>query len=128
MSRWTTIRLGDISEMCLGKMLNKEKNKGEFHPYLSNVDVRWGGFDLSELRLMRFEEKEHEKYGLKVGDLVVCEGGEPGRCAIWKGEIPNMQIQKALHRVRFKENYSNSFIYYRMLLAGRTGGLEKHLI
>ncbi|MBK8809679.1 MAG: restriction endonuclease subunit S [Acidobacteria bacterium] len=128
MDEWATIKLGDISEMCLGKMLDKAKNKGEFHPYLSNIDVRWGSFDLSELRLMRFEDREHERYGLKGGDLVVCEGGEPGRCAIWKGQVPDMKIQKALHRVRIAENYSNSFIYYRMLLAGRTGGLAKHFI
>lgn len=128
MDEWATIKLGEISEMCLGKMLDKVKNKGELHPYLSNIDVRWGSFDLSELREMRFEEREHERYGLKDGDLVVCEGGEPGRCAIWKGQVPNMKIQKALHRVRITKNHSNTFIYYRMLLAGRTGGLAKHFI
>ena len=49
MSSWQTRKLGDISEMCLGKMLDAEKNKGEFQPYLANINVRWGGFDFANL-------------------------------------------------------------------------------
>ena len=128
MSSWQTRKLGHISEMCLGKMLDVEKNKGEFQPYLANINVRWGGFDFTNLNKMRFENSEQDRYGLKFGDLVVCEGGEPGRCAIWKDQVPGMKIQKALHRVRVHESYSNEFIYYRMLLAGRNGELAKHFI
>jgi len=75
-----------------------------------------------------FEKGESERYGLRHGDLVVCEGGEPGRCAIWKDAVPSMKIQKALHRVRVNDNYSNEFVYYRLLLAGRNGELAKHFI
>jgi type I restriction enzyme S subunit len=128
MSEWKKIRLGDISDMCLGKMLDKEKNKGELHPYLANINVRWGSFDLTNLNAMRFEESEHDRYGLQFGDIVICEGGEPGRCAIWREEIPDMKFQKALHRVRIRGNYSNQFVYYRFLLAGKNGELEKHFI
>ena len=46
---------------------------------------------------MRFEDDEQERYGLEYGDLIICEGGKPGRCAIWKNDIPNMKIQKVLH-------------------------------
>ena len=60
-------------------MLDKAKNKGEYQPYLANVDVRWGSFNLDNLSEMRFEDNEQERYGLKYGDLVICEGGEPGR-------------------------------------------------
>src|SRR5690606_8248721 len=49
-------------------------------------------------------------------------------CAIWKEELPGMKIQKALHRVRIRDNYNNEFVYYRLLLAGRTGELERHFI
>jgi type I restriction enzyme S subunit len=77
---------------------------------------------------MRFEKSEQDRYGLKYGDLVICEGGEPGRCAIWKDEVPGMKIQKALHRVRINNNYSNNYVYYRLLLAGRNGELSKHFI
>ena len=128
MSSWQTRKLGAISEMCLGKMLDAEKNKGEFQPYLANINVRWGGFDFTNLNKMRFEKSEQDRYGLKYGDLVVCEGGEPGRCSIWKDQVPGMKIQKALHRVRVHGSYSNEFIYYRMLLAGRNGELGKHFI
>jgi type I restriction enzyme S subunit len=128
MSSWQTRKLGAISEMCLGKMLDAEKNKGEFQPYLANINVRWGGFDFTNLNKMRFEKSEQDRYGLKYGDLVVCEGGEPGRCAIWKDQVPGMKIQKALHRVRVQRSYSNEFVYYRMLLAGRNGELGKHFI
>lgn len=128
MKKWRPEKLGDIAEVLLGKMLDKEKNKGEPHPYLSNKDVRWGAFNTEGLNLMRFEADEHERFGLRYGDLVVCEGGEPGRCAIWREEVADMKIQKALHRVRVNEGYSNEFVYYRMLLAGRTGGLDKYLI
>lgn len=128
MSDWQAKALGDVSEMCLGKMLDKRKNKGEPHPYLANFNVRWGGFDFSNLNEMRFEQGEQDRYGLKSGDLVVCEGGEPGRCAIWRDQLPGMKIQKALHRVRVNPGYSSQFIYYRMLLAGRNGELERHFI
>ena len=93
--KWERVRLGDVTDSCLGKMLDQRKNRGEYQPYLANVNVRWGSFDLADLSLMRFEEDEQERYGLKYGDLVICEGGEPGRCAIWKEQIPNMKIQKA---------------------------------
>jgi len=128
MSKWQTRKLGDISEMCLGKMLDAEKNKGDFQPYLANINVRWGSFDFTNLNKMRFEKSEQDRYGLKYGDLVVCEGGEPGRCAIWREQVPGMKIQKALHRVRVHSSHSNEFIYYRMLLAGRNGELGKHFI
>lgn len=100
---WKTVILGEYVDSCLGKMLDKNKNKGKLHPYLGNKQVRWGSFNLDELSEMKFQDHEHERYGLKYGDLIVCEGGEPGRCAIWKDEVPNMKIQKALHRIRTKE-------------------------
>ncbi|SFB07334.1 restriction endonuclease subunit S [Algoriphagus aquimarinus] len=128
MHNWEVQKVGDISESYLGKMLDKEKNKGTFHPYLSNKCVRWGGFDFNYISEMRFEPHEHKRFGLEYGDLVICEGGEPGRCAIWKNEISNMKIQKALHRVRVKSGYSNEFLYYQFLLAGKTGSIEKHFI
>ncbi len=124
--RWERVRLGDVTDSCLGKMLDRAKNKGEYQPYLANVDVRWGSFNLDDLSEMRFEDDEQERYGLKYGDLVICEGGEPGRCAIWKDQIPNMKIQKALHRVRVHDCLDYGFLYYWFLLAGKTGALEQY--
>lgn len=107
-------------------MLDKNKNRGDFQPYLGNKSVRWGGFDLEELQEMRFEAHEHDRYGLQYGDLIVCEGGEPGRCAIWRDEVPNMKIQKALHRIRVKNGLNNEYLYYWFLLAGRNGWLDPY--
>jgi type I restriction enzyme S subunit len=109
-------------------MLDKEKNQGVYQPYLANINVRWGQFELENLQQMRFEPHEDERYGLIPGDLIVCEGGEPGRCAIWRGEQPVMKFQKALHRLRVKPGYSVEFLYYRMLIAGRSGELAKYFI
>ena len=123
---WKEYKLGEVTDSCLGKMLDAKKNKGTPQPYLANVNVRWGSFDLEDLPLMRFEDDENERYGLKYGDVVVCEGGEPGRCAIWKDQIPNMKIQKALHRVRCHENLDYRYLYYYLLWAGKKGLLEAY--
>ena len=123
---WPMVRLGDHAESCLGKMLDQHKNRGELLPYLANKNVRWGSFDTRELGRMRFEDHEHDRYGLKYGDLVVCEGGEPGRCAIWKNEVPGMKIQKALHRIRAGDQLDNRFLHYWFLLAGLNGALEPY--
>jgi len=84
---------------------------------------------------MKFGDHEHERYGLRYGDLVVCEGGEPGRCALWKDEVPNMKIQKALHRIRPNPELDSTFLHYWFLYAGKfelldpyfTGTTIKHL-
>ena len=136
MSEWKKVKLGEITDSCLGKMLDATKNRGEYKPYLANLNVRWGSFDTDNLSLMKFEEDEDERYGIKYGDLIICEGGEPGRCAIWKEQIPDMKIQKALHRVRPKKGLvDNFYLFYWFLLAGKrnwidqycTGATIKHL-
>lgn len=124
--KWEKVKLGNVTDSCLGKMLDQNKNKGDYQPYLANVNVRWGEFDLEHLPLMKFEESEQERYELKYGDLVICEGGEPGRCAIWKEQIPNMKIQKALHRVRVHDCLDYRYLFYWFLLAGKTGELDQY--
>lgn len=123
-SDWTQAKLGDYIVSFLGKMLDKNKNTGEYHPYLGNSNVRWGEFELDDLAEMKFETHEHTRYGLKKGDLIICEGGEPGRCAIWEDEIPNMKIQKALHRVRTLPGLDSEYLYYWFLFSTRAGHIE----
>jgi len=120
---WPTQKLETVADFCLGKMLDQKKNRGEHLPYLANVNVRWGEFDLADLREMRFEQHELDRYGLKYGDIVMCEGGEPGRCAIWKEQCSSMMIQKALHRIRPHDCLRPEFLYYFFLYKGRTGHL-----
>lgn len=124
-SEWPLVRLGDHVDACLGKMLDAKKNKGTPKLYLGNSNVRWGEFDLANLAEMRFESHEEERYSLRPGDLVVCEGGEPGRCAIWTGPA-GMKIQKALHRIRAKDTLSNYYLFYWLRHAASRGLLEPH--
>ncbi len=118
---WKTKRLDEVADFCLGKMLDQRKNKGDLLPYLANINVRWGELDLDNLREMRFEQRELDRFSLKYGDIVMCEGGEPGRCAIWKEQIPGMMIQKALHRIRPHKCLDCRFLYYTFLNKGKTG-------
>ncbi|HCF0703362.1 TPA: restriction endonuclease subunit S [Pseudomonas aeruginosa] len=124
--KWPQKKLGQVADFLLGKMLDEKKNKGEFRPYLANVNVRWGSFELGSLREMRFELHEHERYGLQFGDIVMCEGGEPGRCAIWKNQVPGMMFQKALHRIRPKAEMDVRFLYYSFLNRGKNGGFDQY--
>ena len=117
------ISLGNISESRLGKMLDKEKNKGIARPYLRNINVRWFEFDMEDLLEMRIEENEVDKYSLRKGDLVICEGGEPGRCAVWEKD-DTIFYQKALHRVRFTDGSNPRFYMYYLWYAAQTGQLK----
>ncbi len=121
MNGWLTKRLDAVADFCLGKMLDEKKNRGEFLLYLANINVRWGAFDLDNLRQMRFEPHERDRYGLRYGDIVMCEGGEPGRCAIWKDQRSGMMIQKALHRIRPHECLDHRFLFYSFLYIESTG-------
>ena len=121
---WAWARLGTIAETELGKMLDASKNKGVPRQYLRNINVRWGSFDLSDLLEMRIQDSEIERYSICKGDLVVCEGGEPGRCAIWREDEP-VFFQKALHRVR-PFVASSEFLYYLFRAIMATAQMEKY--
>lgn len=114
-----------ITESRLGKMLDKEKNTGIMREYLRNINVRWFDFDLSDLLEMRIEDKETDKYSIEKGDLVICEGGEPGRCAVWESE-DTMYYQKALHRVRFTDGSNPKYYMYYLWFINKTGALSKY--
>lgn len=117
------VLLGSISESRLGKMLDSEKNIGVPRRYLRNINVRWHSFDLSDLSEMPIEENEVDKYSLRKGDLVICEGGEPGRCAVWESDDV-IFYQKALHRVRFTDSSNPKFYMYYFWYAAQTGQLK----
>lgn len=98
---WTSSSLSDIATSRLGKMLDSSKNTGKnSFPYLANFNVQWFRFDLEKLNQMDFNQAEQAEFELLDGDLLVCEGGEIGRCAIWHNQVKNCYFQKAIHRVR----------------------------
>ena len=117
--QWPMVRLGDVCEVSLGKMLDKAKNHGEPHPYLRNVNVRWSGFDLADMREMLAEPQDLPKYSAIAGDLVACEGGEPGRCAIWRGKP--ILLQKALHRIRPGKQVLAKYLCHMFALYAQNG-------
>ncbi|MEY4909731.1 MAG: hypothetical protein RL260_3449, partial [Pseudomonadota bacterium] len=123
---WTAQPLSKVADFVLGKMLDQAKNKGDLLPYLANINVRWGEFDLNDLRQMRFESHEMERYSLKYGDIVMCEGGEPGRCALWKSQQAGVMLQKALHRIRPHDCLDSRFLYYYFLQFGKSGGFAPY--
>lgn len=124
-SNWKWVRFDSISNTRLGKMLDKAKNKGELRPYLRNTNVQWFNFEVDDLKSMRFEEHELDEYRVIPGDLVICEGGEPGRCAVWQGEVEDMFIQKALHRARPWLGISPFFLQFCLKAAARSGFLDQ---
>ena len=121
---WIWVRLPTIADMCLGKMLDKQKNIGTPMAYLRNVNVRWGSFDLSDLLEMKFEDIEDERYLIRNNDIVMCEGGEPGRCAVWDKDTA-IHFQKALHRIRLVSGLSAAFFYHVFCLYSNNGIFSK---
>lgn len=107
---WEWKKLGEIASCQLGKMLDKAKNKGQLSAYIGNINVRWGRIDLSELKEMRFTHNEREKFSLRTDDVIVCEGGEPGRAALWTSPRQDVYFQKALHRVRAKNELMPAYL------------------
>lgn len=98
---WPVYLFSDVTTSRLGKMLDTKRQTGlNTYPYLANFNVQWFRFDLQTLNQMDFDESDRVEFELQDGDLLVCEGGEIGRCAVWHNEIQHCYFQKALHRVR----------------------------
>jgi type I restriction enzyme S subunit len=129
-------QLGDLAETQLGKMLSAKSKTGVgARPYLRNKNVQWGHIDLDDVLEMDFSDREIEKFSLQLGDVLVCEGGEVGRTAIWRGGIEGCCYQKALHRIRVGDQLLPEYLIHVMRwLAYRnafdpyvTGSTIKHL-
>ena len=110
---WEWVTLQTIATSSLGKTLDKAKNKGDLKPYLCSINVYWDGIDLTTVKEARLEESELPKYLLRPGDLLICEGGDVGRSAVWES-TQEMYYQNALHRVRFYGGINPH--YFQLLL------------
>ncbi len=110
-------------EVQLGKMLDAKTISGtHLAPYLRNVDVQWDRINAGDLPEMDFDEQDREKFALRSDDLLVCEGGEVGRAAIWVGALPECYYQKALHRLRPRTRRDvPRFLFYVLFAAARGG-------
>ncbi len=112
---WEVKKWKDVFNTILGKMLDKSKqiNHLKQYKYLANMNVQWGYFDLKELRSMTFTDEELAKYELRNNDLLICEGGDAGRCAIWKETDETILFQKAIHRARLIDTDNADVVYIR---------------
>jgi type I restriction enzyme S subunit len=98
---WCWVKVNDVAENRLGKMLDEEKNSGTPQPYLRNTNVHWFHFDLKSIKTILMQPQEVDEFRLARGDVMICEGGHGiARTAVWENQIPGVVFQKALHRVR----------------------------
>ena len=123
---WAWVRLDEIAENRLGKMLDRAKNSGKRYPYLRNTNVQWRHIDLDDVKEISLEASELEEFRLLPGDLLICEGGYPGRCAIWNEPDREMYFQKALHRVRPRGGIAVELIAISLETDSKSGNLEQH--
>lgn len=121
---WEWIRLGTLFQHNTGKALNASNRDGQKLTYITTSNLYWDRFVLDSLKEMFFTDSEIEKCTVQQGDLLVCEGGDIGRAAIWDYDIP-MRIQNHIHRLRAYVPVCTRFFYYLFYLykgAGWIGG------
>ena len=120
---WEYKKLGQVCISDLGKTLNKSKDRGELHPYLCSINILWDKVDLSTLKQACFEADEREKYTVRKGDLLVCEGGDTGRSAIWDRD-ETILYQNALHRLRFHDSVFPRFVLFYLNYLKNIGEID----
>lgn len=123
---WAFASLSDVANMRLGKMLDGAKNVGTPSAYLRNVNVRWFSFDLTDLLAMRATLQDRAAFSIENGDLLICEGGEPGRCAVWEHGPTDLIFQKAIHRIRLDYGVSPKWLALSIKRDAESGRLEEY--
>lgn len=111
---WKWCYLGEIFTHTAGKALNAKNTTGEKHKYITTSNVYWDHFELDNLKEMYYTEDEIEKYSVQYGDLLVLEGGDVGRTAIWDLHI-SYCIQNHIHRLRPYIEINIKYFYYVMM-------------
>jgi type I restriction enzyme S subunit len=117
---WQIAAVRHRYSQCLGKMLDSKRITGNNSlPYLRNTDVQWDRINIERLPRMDIQRSEYDRFTVREGDLLVCEGGEVGRCATWSGDNDVCGFQKALHRLRpLKASHDlPRFMYYALRAA-----------
>ena len=108
---WRWIRLGTLFQHNTGKALNASNKSGELKPYITTSNLYWNQFQLENLREMYFSQGEIDRYSVKKGDLLVCEGGDVGRAAIWNYDY-EICIQNHIHKLRPYVQINIEFYYH----------------
>ena len=121
---WQWCRLGTLFSHCTGKALNASNLKGSLMTYITTSNLYWNRFELDNLKRMRFTDEEIEKCTATFGDLLVCEGGDIGRAAIWNYPY-DIRIQNHIHKLRAYKQLCTKFffwVFYFYKATGRIGG------
>ena len=121
---WSWCTLGEIYTHTTGKALKKTNNKGTLRKYITTSNLYWNSFDFTEVREMYFTDDELEKCTIKKGDLILCNGGDVGRAAIWNYDY-DICYQNHVSRLRPKnKNINNSFFLYVIMIYKQQGILN----
>ncbi|UWO50145.1 restriction endonuclease subunit S [Eshraghiella crossota] len=123
-NNWVWCNLGLLFNHNTGKALNSANSEGKALTYITTSNVYWNRFELNDLKSMPFTDSEIEKCTIKKGDLLVCEGGDIGRAAIWNFDN-EIRIQNHLHRLRAYDYIQTAFYYYVLYafkLSGKISG------
>lgn len=116
-SDWQVHSIGSLFNVELVKMLSKAAKTGaHYRRYLGNSNVKWDSFDLTSVEQMDFKPDEFPRFQLRKGDVLICEGGEVGRTAVWDDEIVDCCYQKAIHRLRPKNERSVVPLFMRYFM------------
>ena len=120
---WAWCRLGEIFTHATGKALKKSNSNGTLRKYITTSNLYWNSFDFTEIRSMYFTDEELDKCTAKKGDLLVCNGGDVGRAAIWNFDY-DICYQNHISRLRPKINeIDNKFYFYVIWLNKEKGNL-----
>ena len=123
---WEVRKAKDLFEIQLGKMLSAKNYTGKnLTPYLRNINVQWDAVDTRDIKMMDFDDREFQRYKLQKGDILVTEGGDVGRTAIYDSEVENCCYQNALHRLRKKVEIDSYYFLYFMMFAAERGMILK---
>ena len=121
-----TALLSDAASTQLGRMLSARRETGEHaKPYLRNRDVQWGHVHTKDLPVMDFAGADAKRFRLNHGDVLICEGGEIGRAAVWTAPIVECYFQKAVHRVRCSAELDPYFLRYLLEYYARTRAFDR---
>ncbi|MBQ9905183.1 MAG: restriction endonuclease subunit S, partial [Oscillospiraceae bacterium] len=123
-NNWKWTYLGELFQHNTGKALNSANTAGTLLDYITTSNVYWDRFELKSLKQMRFTDDEIDKCTVTKGDLLICEGGDIGRSAIWCYDY-DIRIQNHLHRLRgYVSDISAKYYYYLMMLYKETGKID----
>lgn len=120
---WKWCYLGDVFNHVAGKALNSRNTTGSKHKYITTSNVYWDHFELNNLKEMYYTDEEVEKYSVKKGDLLVLEGGDVGRTAIWN-LVESYCVQNHIHRLRPYIQVNVKYFYYSMMYFKLTGAIS----